>query len=131
MVMLLLTSLFQWWYSDGFRERIHINSGRLENMIDYFSFSLLLKTLFSPYRQISAGTTQGSLEVKMRAMLDKLFSRVIGMVIRLMILIVGAIVIGILVTYSLVSIIMWAILPILPIVGAILMGTGWTFEWIK
>ncbi len=129
--MLLLTSLFQWWYGDGFRERIHINSGRLENIIDYFSFSLLLKTLFSPYRQISAGTTQGSLEVKMRAMLDKLFSRVIGMVIRLMILIVGAIVIGVLVTYSLVSIITWAILPILPIVGVILMGTGWTLEWIR
>ncbi len=129
--MLLITSLFRWWYSDGFSERLQITSVRLESMIDYFSFSLLLKTLFSPYRQISAGNVDGSLEVKMRASLDRLFSRVIGAVIRLMIMTVGAIVAVVLVLYSVVGIIVWGLLPLLPIAGAIAMMMGWAPEWIK
>lgn len=131
MVMLLITSLFRWWYSDGFSERLQITSVRLESMIDYFSFSLLLKTLFSPYRQISAGNVDGSLEVKMRASLDRLFSRVIGAVIRLIIMMVGAFVAGVLVLYSVVGIIVWGLLPFLPIVGVVAMMMGWTPGWIK
>ena len=131
MVMLLISSIFQWWYGDGLRERLQITSERLETMIDYFSFSLLLKTLFSPYRQISAGRVEGSLEVKIRAMLDTLFSRVIGMVIRLIILSIGIVVLGFLVFYSIIGIVVWALLPFFPIAGAIVMTLGWTFEWIK
>ncbi len=131
MVMLLITSLFRWWYSDGFSERLQITSVRLESMIDYFSFSLLLKTLFSPYRQISAGNVDGSLEVKMRASLDRLFSRVIGAVIRLIIMTVGAFVAGVLVLYSVVGIIVWGLLPFLPIVGVAAMMMGWTPGWIE
>lgn len=129
--MLLITSLFRWWYGDGFFERLQITSVRLESMIDYFSFSLLLKTLFSPYRQISAGNVDGSLEVKMRASLDRLFSRVIGAVIRLIIMTVGAFVTGVLVLYSVVGIIVWGLLPFLPIVGVAAMTMGWAPGWIK
>tara|TARA_B100001245_G_scaffold28480_1_gene18429 strand:- start:842 stop:1225 length:384 start_codon:yes stop_codon:yes gene_type:complete len=126
MVMLLITSLFQWWYGDGIRERLRIISGRLESLIDYFSFGLLIKTLFSPYRQISAGSVQGSLEVKFRAMIDKLFSRVIGAFIRLIILTVGAVVLGFMVTYSVLGLVVWGLVPFFPVIGVGLMVIGWT-----
>ena len=126
MVMLLITSLFQWWYGDGMRERLRIISGRLESLIDYFSFGLLIKTLFSPYRQISAGSVQGSLEVKFRAMIDKLFSRVIGAFIRLIILTVGAVVLGFMVTYSVLGLVVWGLVPFFPVIGVGLMVIGWT-----
>lgn len=131
MVMLLVMSLFQWWYGDGFRGRIKLASVRLEGMIDYFSFSLLLKTLFSPYRQISAGKVDGPLEVKMRAFVDKLFSRVIGAVIRLIIMIIGLIAITVLIFYTLVSLIIWILLPVLPFIGLWAMTTGWVPQWNK
>ncbi len=124
--MLLITSLFQWWYGDGIRERLRIISGRLESLIDYFSFGLLIKTLFSPYRQISAGSVQGSLEVKFRAMIDKLFSRVIGAFIRLIILTVGAVVLGFMVTYSVLGLVVWGLVPFFPVIGVGLMVIGWT-----
>jgi hypothetical protein len=126
MVMLLITSLFQWWYGDGIRERLRIISGRLESLIDYFSFGLLIKTLFSPYRQISAGSVQGSLEVKFRAMIDKLFSRVVGAFIRLIILTVGAVVLGFMVTYSVLGLVVWGLVPFFPVIGVGLMVIGWT-----
>jgi len=124
--MLLITSLFQWWYGDGIRERLRIISGRLESLIDYFSFGLLIKTLFSPYRQISAGSVQGSLEVKFRAMIDKLFSRVVGAFIRLIILTVGAVVLGFMVTYSVLGLVVWGLVPFFPVIGVGLMVIGWT-----
>lgn len=124
--MLLITSLFQWWYGDGMRERLRIISSRLESLIDYFSFGLLIKTLFSPYRQISAGNVQGSLEVKFRAMIDKLFSRVIGAFIRLIILTVGAVVLGFMVTYSVLGLVVWGLVPFFPVIGVGLMVIGWT-----
>jgi hypothetical protein len=127
--MLLVLSLFRWWYGDGFRQRVKFISNGLEGMIDYFSFGLLLKTLFSPYRQISAGSVDGPLEVKMRAMLDKLFSRVIGAVIRLMIIVVGGLIVGFVVMYSLLTLVIWGLVPFLPIVGFVMMTVGWVPEW--
>lgn len=127
--MLLVLSLFRWWYGDGFRQRVKFIADGLEGMIDYFSFGLLLKTLFSPYRQISAGSVDGPLEVKMRAMLDKLFSRVIGAVIRLMIIVIGGLIVGFVVMYSLLTLVIWGLVPFLPIVGFVMMTVGWVPEW--
>jgi len=73
--MLLVTELFKWWYTAGLRQRLKKISVRLDGTIDYFSMDLLVKTLFAPFRQISAGKVDGSLEVKMRALIDRLFSR--------------------------------------------------------
>ncbi len=128
-MVMLVVSLFQWWYGDGLRERIKFASVRLESLIDYFSFSLLLKTLFSPYRQISAGKVDGSLEVQLRAFVDKLFSRVIGAVIRLIIMIVGFVVLILAVVYTLLTMILWLALPALPLLGVWLMFIGWNLPW--
>lgn len=125
--MLLVTSLLKWWYSDGWRQRAKIVSNRLDGTIDYFSVDLLLKTLFSPYRQISAGKVDGPLGMQMRAVIDKLVSRVIGAFIRLILLIIGGIVIGVQVILGLLILAGWVLVPLLPIVGIVLMLTGWAF----
>lgn len=129
--MFLVTSLLHWWYADGWRQRMRIVADRLDSMIDYFSFGLLLKTLFSPYRQISAGKVDGPLEVKMRALVDKLFSRVIGAVIRLIILVIGGVIVGLQVLLSVIILIGWALVPLFPIIGFGLMLTGWVQPWIN
>lgn len=124
--MLLVTDLLRWWYSDGWRRRVQSIANRLDGSIDYFSFDLLLKTLFAPFRQISAGRVDGPLEVQMRALVDKLFSRIIGAFIRTILLVVGAVVIAVQVLFGLVILIGWAIIPLLPIVGTVLTVAGWT-----
>lgn len=125
--MLLVTDLLRWWYSDGWRRQVQSIANRLDGSIDYFSFDLLLKTLFAPFRQISAGRVDGPLEVKLRALVDKLFSRIIGAFIRTILLIIGAVVIAVQVLLGLVVLIGWALIPLLPIAGIILTLIGWTF----
>lgn len=122
--MLLVTELFKWWYTAGLRQRLQKISVRLDGTIDYFSMDLLLKTLFAPFRQISAGKVDGSLEVKMRALVDKLFSRLIGAFIRLLLLVIGGITIALQAVFALVVIALWLLLPLLPVVGIALTVIG-------
>lgn len=124
--MLLVMNLLRWWYSDGWRQRVQLVANRLDGTIDYFSVDLLLKTLFAPFRQISAGTVDGSLEVKLRALVDKLFSRLIGAFIRLTLLLIGGVIIGLQVLFGVVVLVGWACIPVLPIIGLVLALSGWT-----
>lgn len=125
--MLLLTELFRWWYGDGWRKRAQLVSLRLDGTIDYFSIDLLAKTLFAPFRQISAGKVDGPIGVQLRALVDKLVSRVIGAIVRTLILVFGGVAIGLQIMVGGISLLVWALLPLLPIVGIILAVTGWTF----
>ena len=126
-MIMLFVSLLQWWYSDGWRRRAKIVSAQIAGMIDYFSIDLLAKTLFSPFRQISAGKIDGPLGVQLRAFADKLISRVIGAMIRTVLLIAGMITIALTALFGMVILIIWAIVPVLPLVGIILAGMGYAF----
>ncbi|USN96821.1 MAG: hypothetical protein H6797_01295 [Candidatus Nomurabacteria bacterium] len=122
--MLLVTELLRWWYTAGWRGRAKLIAVQLDGTIDYFSMDLLIKTLFAPYRQISAGGVDGSLEVKMRALVDKLFSRIIGAAIRLVILIIGAITIMLQALMGGLILLVWGLAPLFPVVGFILSVKG-------
>lgn len=98
---------------------------KLLSTFDYFSIDLLLKTLFSPYRQISAGKVRGPLGVQMRAFFDRLISRLIGGMIRLTMIIVGSVAIVINGLLSAAWLILWGLVPLLPIAGIALFITGW------
>lgn len=126
-MIMLFVSLIQWWYTDGWRRRAHIANMQLDSVIDYFSVDLLIKTLFSPYRQISAGKVDGPLGVQLRAFADRIISRIIGAMIRLVILFVGMITIALNVLVGIGILILWGITPALPIVGVVLAIMGWTF----
>lgn len=125
--MLLVTELFKWWYTAGLRQRLKKISVRLDGTIDYFSMDLLVKTLFAPFRQISAGKVDGSLEVKMRALIDRLFSRLIGAFVRSLLLVVGGVTIALQAVLALVMILLWLLVPFLPVAGIVLMISGVKF----
>lgn len=122
--MLLFVELFRWWYVDGWKQQAKSVSMRIDGTMDYFSFSLLLKTLFSPFRQISAGGVDGTLQVKLRAFVDKLFSRIIGAVVRLLIMATGLVALVIQVVLSLAYLLLWELIPLLPVIGVVLVFVG-------
>lgn len=123
---MLVTSLLLWWYSAGWRDQIALVSERLARMADYYSIASLLKSLFAPFRQISAGSvSSGPLDARMRAMLDKLISRFIGAMIRTVIIVIGTVALLIEVIIGILRLLVWPLLPLLPIVGFIMMGSGW------
>lgn len=114
-----------WWYTSGWRQCLERIKGRIEATLDFFSIGLLIKTLFAPFRQISAGRTRGPLNVQVQAFFDRLVSRVIGMVVRLLMIMAGSLIVVVNVAVGFVVIAAWAIIPLMPIIGLGLFLLEW------
>lgn len=112
---MLFASLFSWWYGAGWLRQVALIKLQFKKALDYFSINELLLTLFAPFRQISAGGVRGPLGVKMRAWFDRLISRFVGAGVRLIIILIGCVYLLLLGILSLAWLVIWAIIPPLPI----------------
>lgn len=90
---------------------------RLSRVNDRYSMSLLLSTLFSPFRQISAGSVRGPLGVQMQAFFDRLISRFIGAGIRLVLIGIGIFAAFVGLIFGVIRIIFWPLIPPMPFIG--------------
>lgn len=122
---MLVVGLLSWWYSTGWKQCLAAVRDSLASLYDYFSFDLLLKTLFAPFRQISAGRVRGPIGVQIRAWFDKLISRIIGGVVRSMVIVIGAVAMVVAAVIGLARIVLWPIVPLLPVIGFLLATSGW------
>lgn len=121
---MLLPSFFSWWYGVGWLSLGRKVSGRIVGVLRFFSVGQLAGSLFAPFRQISAGRVQGPLGVQLRAWGDKQFSRVIGAIVRLMLIACGLLTAIFYVVAGVIMMFFWPLLPVLPLIGIILMLTG-------
>lgn len=126
---MLFVSFFKWWYSDGWQQCARQIVTKLDGVIDYFSIDLLVKTLFQPFRQDSTGKVDGSLDVKLHALAENLISRVLGAVIRLVILVLGLITIALFSIWSVIVLVGWAVVPAAPLIGIGLAAGGVVPDW--
>ena len=126
--LMAITEMFLWWYAHGWLIFIKHLRSTLTNITDFFSMSSLVRTLFKPYRQISANSASNSasLDLRFHMFLDRLISRAVGFVSRLVLLIAGTAIIVIGGVFSIILIILWPLIPILPTIGIILTVTGFT-----
>jgi hypothetical protein len=122
---MFIVGLLSWWYGAGWKQRVFNAREQLADMYDYFSIDLLLRTLFSPFRQISAGSVQGPIGVQFRAWFDRLISRTIGMIVRSMMIVIGIITMISSAMIHGVVILLWAFVPIVPVLGVIIAMAGW------
>ncbi len=123
---MIAVELFSWWYVKGWGVFIGKLRRSLGNILDFFSMSSLIRTLFQPFRQISAETAVGTVSIdrKFQMFIDRLISRVIGFFSRLVLLIVGSVIILVGAVCSLVLIVLWPIVPLCPIIGIALAVMG-------
>lgn len=84
----------------------------------------LLRTLFSPFKQTYADNARGSLGVKFRAAIDSLISRVIGFLVRSLLLFAGVICSLFVVVTGFLFMVAWGIIPSLPVIGVALWAMG-------
>lgn len=117
--------LLRWWYTIGWSQRARMVMERLDATLDFFSIGLLLRTMFSLFRQDGAGSVDGSLSVKMQAFAGRMISRVIGAGVRMTVLLIGVVAIASQTILSVVVLLLWFVVPLLPIVGFICMAGGW------
>lgn len=119
-----MVGILQWWYTGGWRIFVGGLGERLRNSADFFSIGILIKTLFAPFRQISATGVGAS---RWQVFLDKLFSRAIGAVVRIFIIIAGVIVLVFQAVLGVILAILWPVIPFLPVACIILAVIGVTF----
>lgn len=117
--------LLQWWYGAGIRAQLGRVADSIRGMYDYFSIDLLARSLFAPFRQISATGVRGSFDVQFRAFIDRLVSRAVGTVMRSALIVIGIVGIVGTVLLGVVWIMCWVVLPLAPVVGVILALIGW------
>jgi hypothetical protein len=127
---MFLVGMISWWYGRGLKGQFGRIRNRLLKTIHFFSIGQLLATLFSPFRQISAGKTQGSIATQMRAFFDQTISRVIGAIVRSFTILAGVIVLLLQIVAELLIVIVWLTLPLFPIVGFIMLAIGWVPQWM-
>ena len=128
---MFLVGLISWWYTGGWRTQWSRAVDRFLGTVDFFSLGQLLETFFDPFRQISAGgAIGGSLGDAFRAFLDKLFSRIVGAVIRFGTILIGVCAIVLQALYQLVILVAWLFVPVLPLAGLIMFAIGWIPSWM-
>ena len=122
---MLALSFIEWWYLHGWGKFAMELVNKLQGAADFFSINLLLRSLFAPFKQISAyGSGDESLQGMIRDFGDKLLSRIIGAIVRIFILIAGIVWLLIETVASLALIILWPVLPLLPVAGVIMTIMG-------
>ena len=125
---MVIISLLSWWYSEGWLEHIRLTKRSFIKLADKFSIGMLLRTLFAPFRQISVGEQAGKTASLASVIADKLISRLVGSVMRLVLVFVGTLA---LIIYAIISVLRlagWPLLPLAPVLGLILMvsvGAPW------
>ncbi|HSW91620.1 MAG TPA: hypothetical protein VLG09_03175 [Candidatus Saccharimonadales bacterium] len=122
---MLIVGILSWWYGEGWKQRVVMQREKLASTMDYFSIDLLLRTFFSPFRQISAGKVNGPIGVQLRAFSDRLISRMIGAMVRLFMIVIGTLAIIMYIVIGAAWLIAWAFVPFLPIIGVVLFLAGW------
>jgi len=107
--------LFSWWYTQGWGLLSKNMYRRLIRTSQLFSMPILLRTLFAPWRRIITypGT---SIQTKLQASVDNLVSRMVGFVVRLLVLLVAIIMLGLISLIACIELLAWPLLPLV-IVG--------------
>lgn len=115
----------RWWYGAGWHWAIHrAIIERLEWCAETFSILPLIKTWFSPFKQTFSGRVKGGLDVHFHAFLDNIVSRVIGFLIRSVLITVGLIGCVFVAITGILFILLWPLLPVLPFVAIVLISAG-------
>lgn len=119
----MLTAFFKWWYGAGWMAIARGLPKRTASLNASLSTTSLLRTLFAPWRRIITypGT---SLEAKLQALADNLFSRVVGFFVRLFVLLAAGLMLVLITLATLVETIVWPLLPLGVIVFIVLAVIG-------
>ena len=111
MMVMLVLAFFSWWYGRGWRDVALSIQPRVSGVLYNFSVTQLLRTLFAPWRRIITypGSSLGD---RLRAWGDNMFSRAIGFVVRVVVLIAAFITVIAVALLSLAEVVIWPLLPL-------------------
>ena len=109
---MLALAFVSWWYGQGWRLQVQNLERRLVRTSHMFSVPSLMRTLFSPWRRIVTMPGAG-LEAHMQAAADNMVSRLVGFMVRLMVLIAAGVMLFFLLVAGILELIIWPFVPLL------------------
>jgi hypothetical protein len=123
-MLMLGVEFVRWWYGNGYKALLRGIGAQIRRLVATFSLPLLIRTLGAPWRRIiSYGG--GSLGDRMRALLDNVISRCVGLVVRCIVILSAGIAIAGVALGGFALLILW---PFLPFIGVALIIRG-IFPW--
>ena len=112
-----------WWYSQGWLWTLRATQKRLQTVGRVFAVSILIRTLFAPWKQIQ---TVSTFQTFFRDLVDNTVSRGIGAVVRGAILFWTLVLSILIIIFGIISFIVWPIIPLFVIILPILTISGVT-----
>jgi hypothetical protein len=100
-----------WWYGAGWLDITHRIGRRVVSILQLFSVSILIATLFSPWKRIISPPGK-SIDQILRGMLDNLVSRTVGFFVRLFVLTTAFLMTTIATVIGFVAVVVWPLLPL-------------------
>ena len=115
-----------WHYSRGLAQWTRNLFNFLSFEFHFFSVTELLRTLFAPFQRLKEryGSNPMDVEAILSSLLVNLIMRVVGLVVRSVILIIAALVITVSFVLVLALLLLWILLPLV-LVGLIVLGIGY------
>ncbi len=126
MPMVIVLAL-RWWYGAGWQwawQRSVVQ--RVAWCVEAFSLSQLAKTWLSPFKQTYTRGRKGSIDTRIQSMIDNLVSRIIGSLARTLIICAGLLCIVLSMLSGLVIMVLWPLVPLLPVAGTVMTVSGVT-----
>lgn len=111
--MPIFLAFFYWWFSVVPKKIIYIGSKSLKRAFEFFSISLLLKSLFSPWKRDETDTSNMSLDDRLRVLMMNVVSRLVGAVVRLGTIFVGLIIIIATFLATLLGVLIFIFIPVI------------------
>jgi|SRR3972149_7080423 len=114
-----LGDIFGWWYSRGLRDFFIYLKAIFLKITDIFSVKLLLSTYLSPWKRDITRAEGLPLNVVFQVIIFNLVSRLLGAIIKTVILFVYLMALVVFFALSLSLIIVWLFLPLISIISLI------------
>lgn len=111
---MLIVAFFKWWYADGWKLQAQKVINAVKSVGQTFSVSLLLRTLFAPWRRIQTAPGKG-IDAFVQAAVDNAVGRFIGFLVRFMVLIAAGVAGVFILIIGGATVLLWPVLPFAPI----------------
>jgi hypothetical protein len=114
----------QWWYGPGWLQQWRKIISRTRSVGGAYSGKTLLRTLFSPWKRITAlSAPNPTIQQRFQALIDNLVSRLVGAIVRFFTLLAALVSLIVTITLSTALAVLWPLIPVLS-VAAIIKGLG-------
>ena len=113
--------VLKWWYGVGWQWawKRAVNE-RINWVNQAFSIPAMIRTWFSPFKQTYSNTNKGSIDMRVQASIDNFVSRLIGTLLRTILIFVGFLGIIASLATGILIILIWPLVPWFPVIAIFL-----------